>query len=117
MSHFIVFKRLSILVKLDMVGFLGAGHNIKICMGFENKVCETFHRENPSLRVWQGSCCPAEVGIKIGWFSGAVVTHFMESQRTHSNTNFEARWLMLSILVTHFMDVGHGALQHMRAIL
>ena len=40
-----------------------------------------------------GFFCPAEVGIKIGWFSGALVTHFIESQRIHSNTDFDVGYV------------------------
>ena len=53
MSHFIVFKRLSILAKLGMVGLVRAGHSIEIWMMLETRYGEPFHRKSPNLYV----CC------------------------------------------------------------
>ena len=44
-SHFIVFKRSRILVKLGMVELIGAGLYIEKWMGFENTVCEPFQKK------------------------------------------------------------------------
>ena len=38
----------------------------------------------------------------IGWFSAALVSHFIESQRTHSKTNLDACWVMLSLFGNSF---------------
>ena len=45
-SHFMVLRRSSILVKLGVVGLSGAGHYIENWMGFENRVCEPLQNQN-----------------------------------------------------------------------
>ena len=71
MSHFIVSKGLSILVKLGMVGRIGAGHNIEIWMGVETRVCEPFHRKNPNHtcgRVHKFLSARQRLASKLGGF-------------------------------------------------
>ena len=89
---FIVFKRLSILVKLGMVGVTGAGHKIEMWTGFENRICGPFHRKNTPGRglrqnrvVFRSPCGPF---LRLG---GPIQTPV-----------FEACWLMLSVLSSSF---------------
>ena len=50
-SHFTVFKKLSILVKLGMMVLIRAGHYIEIWMMLESRYGEPFHRKSPILYV------------------------------------------------------------------